>query len=95
MIYERKIFMSNYLVTAQAEVLYEKAYGILAKYSNLSNENDIPECIKKIEDNLADFARKIILCDTMEDIENVKQNLTIYENIIDNISILYSKDMAV
>ena len=51
MIYERKIFMSNYLVTAQAEVLYEKAYGILAKYSNLSNENDIPECIKKIEDN--------------------------------------------
>lgn len=89
--------MSNYLVTAQAEVLYEKAYGILAKYAAFTNDNnnDIPECIKRIEDDLADFARKIILCDTAEDIENVKRNLTIYKNIIDNISILSSKDIAV
>lgn len=89
--------MSQYLITAQAEVLYEKAYGILAKYAAFTNDNNdnIPECIKKIEYDLADFARKIILCDTVKDIENVKRNLIIYENIIDNISIISPKDIAV
>lgn len=78
--------MPNYLVTAQAEVLYEKAYGILAKYIRFANSNkeSCPQCIKYIEINLVSFAKKIILCETEKEIENAKLNLKIYENIIDN-----------
>ena len=84
--------MPNYLVTAQAEVLYEKAYSILAKYIQFANSNkeSCPQCIQDIKISLVSFAKKIILCKTETEIENVKLNLTIYENIIDNINVLSS-----
>ncbi|MDD6488286.1 MAG: hypothetical protein PUG48_00510 [Clostridia bacterium] len=84
--------MPNYLITAQAEVLYEKAHRILAKYMwfEINNKETCPQCIKSIVIDLSAFAKKIILCETTQDIENAKLNLIIYENIIDNISMLSS-----
>lgn len=82
--------MNNYLVTAQAEVLYEKAYNILAKYTRLTSRKDgkYPRCIEDMEINLVSLAKKIILCETQEEIEQTKTSLAVYENIIDNIALL-------
>ena len=41
--------MKNYLVTAKAEVLYEKAFSVLAKYSKYLDESKEPlECIANV-----------------------------------------------
>lgn len=80
--------MSNYLVTAQAEVLYEKAYNILAKYARLTsnNEKEYPRCIDDMEVNIVKLAKNIILAENQEEIEQAKISLTVYDNIINNIS---------
>ncbi len=85
--------MVDYFVIAKAEVLSEKAHGILAKYAKYTNydETGTPEAIIDIENSLARFASKIIMCKSEEDINKVVQNLVIYENIIDNITTLTSK----
>ena len=84
--------MPNYLVTAQAEVLYEKAYGILAKYAKYTyaENSNAPDCIRKIEDELSAYAQNIVLCKDQTEIDDVKKNLAVYENIIDNIDVLLS-----
>ena len=85
--------MVDYFVIAKAEVLSEKAHGILAKYAKYTNYDEIgtPEAIIDIEKSLALLASKIIMCKNEEDINKAVQNLVIYENIIDNIQVLSSK----
>ena len=80
--------MSNYLVTAKAEVLYEKAHGIMAKYENyfLNTRNPL-EFIKAIYDNLCTYSDKIILCSDEETYENLKCNIDEFEKFILNINI--------
>lgn len=85
--------MVDYFVIAKAEVLSERAHGILAKYAKYTNydEKNIPEAIIDIENNLAFLAKKIIKCKTEEEINKAAQSLVIYENIIDNIQVLSAK----
>lgn len=85
--------MVDYFVIAKAEVLSEKAHGILAKYAKYTNYDEIgtPEAIIDIENSLALLAKKIIKCQSEEEINNVAQSLVIYENIIDNIQVLSPK----
>lgn len=80
--------MTNYLITAKAEVLYEKVFSVLAKYSNyLDNTKEPLECIKVLYESLSDYPDKITLCDNESDYTAMKRNVDEYENIIDNISI--------
>ncbi len=85
--------MVDYFVIAKAEVLSEKAHGILAKYAKYTNYDEIgtPEAIIDIENSLAILAKKIIKCQSEEEINNAAQSLVIYENIIDNIQVLSPK----
>lgn len=85
--------MVDYFVIAKAEVLSERAHGILAKYAKYTNydEKSTPEVIIDIENSLALLAKKIIMCTTEEEINKAAQSLVIYENIIDNIQVLSAK----
>lgn len=80
--------MTNYLVTAKAEVLYEKAFSVLAKYSKYLDETKEPlECIRVLYESLSNYPDKIILCDNESSYDTLKKNIDEYENIIDNVSI--------
>ena len=80
--------MVDYMITAQAEVLYEKAYGILAKYTKYTSnkENDYPRCLDDMAISIAKLSKEIILSETQSDIDQARISLTIYDNIINNIS---------
>ena len=80
--------MVDYMITAQAEVLYEKAYGILAKYTKYTSkkEKDYPCCLDDMAVSIEKLAKKIILSETQSDIDQAEISLTIYDNIINNIS---------
>lgn len=83
--------MVDYMISAQAEVLYEKAHSVLAKYARYTdygNKKNYPQCIDSMELDIVALAKKIILCETQEEIDNAKTSLFIYENIIDNIEVL-------
>lgn len=88
--------MVDYFVVAKAEVLSERAHGILAKYAKYTNYNEknTPEAIIDIENSLALLAKKIIRCTTEEEINKIAQSLVIYENIIDNIQVLSAKGVV-
>ena len=53
--------MVDYMITAQAEVLYEKAYGILAKYTKYTSnkKNDYPRCLDDMAISIAELAKKL------------------------------------
>lgn len=88
---------TDYFVTAKAEVLSEKAHGILAKYAKYTNYNaeNTPEAIIDIENKVALLAKEIIQCKTEEEINKAAQSLAIYENIIDNIQAFSDKNIDV
>lgn len=80
--------MVDYMISAQAEVLYEKAYNILAKYTRFTSnkEKKYPRCMDDMEIDIVRLAKKIILAENQEEIDQAKISLTVYDNIINNIS---------
>lgn len=78
--------MTDYLVTARAEVLYEKVFSVFAKYSRYINSSSQPlECIKLLYDNLASYPDKVILCDNQKTYELLENEIDAYDKIIDSI----------
>lgn len=78
--------MTNYLVTAKAEVLYEKAHGIMSKYEEYFSKTEKPlDCIKSIYDILCTYSDKIVLCADEESFEALRNNINEFENIINNV----------
>lgn len=80
--------MVDYMISAQAEVLYEKAYNILAKYTKVTSNkgNEYPHCIDDMKLDIVKLAKKIILSKTQKEIDQAKISLNVYDNIINNIS---------
>ena len=80
--------MVDYMISAQAEVLYEKAYNILAKYTRVTSnkEKEYPHCMDDMKLDIVKLAKKIIISKTQEEIDQAKISLTVYDNIINNIS---------
>ena len=80
--------MVDYMISAQAEVLYEKAYNILAKYTRLTSngEDEYPLCLNDMKLDIVKIAKKIIMSKTQEEIDQAQLSLTVYDNIINNIS---------
>lgn len=80
--------MVDYMISAQAEVLYEKAYNILAKYTRLTSngEDKYPLCMNDMKLDIVKLAKKIIMSKTQEEIDQAQLSLTVYDNIINNIS---------
>lgn len=63
--------MVDYMITAQAEVLSEKAYRILAKCfkAKKSKDTKYTDCFENIEYNLVLLAKRVILAKTQEEID--------------------------
>lgn len=79
-------FMTNYLVTAKAEVLYEKANDILAKYEDYLNNCDAPlECIESIYNTFCVYSKKIIMCSDENSYVELERNVNEYAAIIENV----------
>lgn len=80
--------MVDYMITAQAEVLSEKAYHILAKYSRITNdkEREYPCCLEDMKVDIVKLAKRVILSETQADIDQALMSLNLYDNIINNIS---------
>ncbi len=80
--------MTNYLITAKAEVLYEKTFSVLAKYVKYLEETQEPlECIRTLYESLSNYPDKIMLCDNETSYDILKKNIDEYEIIIDNITV--------
>ena len=78
--------MSEYLVSVQAEVLYEKANNILAKYEKYLNEaSETLDVIEELYKNFCVYTKKIILCSDEIDYKRMERNVNEYDRIIDNV----------
>ena len=91
------VFMVDYMITAQAEVLYEKAYHILPKYSQVTSnkEREYPCCLDDMKVDIVKLAKRVILSETQADIDQALMSLNVYENIINNISQLSKSGVSV
>ena len=58
---------TNYLVTAQCEVLVEYANAVMAKYEKYLRSKSALDCVKKMYKDLCSYNTKIILCDNQSD----------------------------
>lgn len=77
----------GYLLTAKTEVLYEKAFGILAKYANyLNNEKEPLDCISLLADKLAEYPPRIIDCPDEDAFNTLERNINEYKKIIDDVT---------
>lgn len=79
--------MRSYLLTAKAEVLYEKTFGILAKYTAyLNNTADPFDCVQVLAEKLAEYPPQIIGCEDEKTFAKLEKNINEYDRIIDNIN---------
>ena len=76
---------TNYLVTAQCEVLVEYANAVMAKYEKYLRSKSALDCVKKMYKDLCSYNTKIILCDNQSDLGALYSNIKEYEWIIEHI----------
>lgn len=78
--------MSGYLLTVKTEVLYEKTFGILAKYTKYLNSTKEPlDCIRVLAERLAEYPPQIIDCSDEETFKRLEKNINEYKKIIENV----------
>ena len=83
---ERSMYMkTNYLVTAQCEVLVEYANAVMAKYEKYLRSKSALDCVKKMYKDLCSYNTKTILCDNQSDLGALYSNIKEYEWIIEHI----------
>lgn len=79
--------MSSYLLTAKTEVLYEKTFGILAKYTNYLNSTKEPlDCIRVLAEKLAEYPPQIVDCSDDATFNQLERNINEYKRIIENVN---------
>ena len=79
--------MRSYLLTVKTEVLYEKTFGILAKYTAYLNKTADPfDCVRVLAEKLAEYPPQIIGCEDEKTFAKLEKNINEYDRIIDNIN---------
>jgi len=76
---------TNYLVTAQCEVLVEYANAVMAKYEKYLRSVSALKKKKKMYKDLCSYNTKIILCDNQSELDDLYSNVKEYEWIIEHI----------
>ena len=66
---------TNYLVTAQCEVLVEYANAVMAKYEKYLRSDSALDCVKKMYKDLCSYNTKIILCDNQSELDDLYSNV--------------------
>ena len=80
--------MSKHLIAIKSEVLNEKTFRILRKYSNyLSNTEKPFESVQVLYEALKKYPDKTLMCETEEEYETLKANIKQYEVFINSILI--------
>lgn len=75
--------MSKHLIAIKSEVLNEKTFRILRKYSDyLSNTEKPFESVQVLYNALKKYPDKALMCETVEELEALKENLNQYEIFI-------------
>lgn len=78
--------MSKHLVAIKSEVLNEKTFGILRKYSDYLSNTDKPlESVQVLYEALKKYPDKTLMCETEEEYETLKSNLKQYELFINSV----------
>lgn len=78
--------MTDYFVTVKAEVLYEKANSILAKYEKYLDTCETPlECIESIYKTFCVYSKRIIMCSDEKSYKELERNVNEYDTIIENV----------
>ena len=73
---------TNYLVTAQCEVLVEYANAVMAKYEKYLRSDSALDCVKKMYKDLCSYNTKIILCDNQSDLGALYSNIILMLSLI-------------
>lgn len=80
--------MSKHLAAIKAEVLNEKTFEILRKYSDyLSNTEKPFESVQVLYEALKKYPDKTLMCETEEEYKTLKANLKQYEDFINSVLI--------
>ncbi len=80
--------MSKHLVAIKSEVLNEKTFGILRKYSDYLSNTDKPlESVQVLYEALKKYPDKTLMCETEEEYETLNSNLKQYELFINSVLI--------
>ena len=80
--------MSKHLVAIKSEVLNEKTFGILRKYSDYLSNTDKPlESVQVLYEALKKYPDKTLMCETEEEYETLISNLKQYELFINSVLI--------
>ncbi len=75
----------DYFVTANCEVLFEYANGVMAKYEKYLRSENALDCVRKMYKDLCSYNTKIILCNNQSNLDALYSNIKEYDWIIEHI----------
>lgn len=73
----------DYFVTANCEVLFEYANGVMAKYEKYLRSENALDCVRKMYKDLRSYNDKIICCDNQSEFDELLSNVKAYNSFID------------